>query len=237
MGIRPVIGIAAASYVVARPWGNLPVHGIPQRYAERVVTAGGRPVVLPPGSGHDVLDLLDGLVLAGGGDVDPTLYGPADHRAREVDPARDEAEMRLVRHARAAGVPVLGVCRGAQVLVVADGGSLEPDLGSRHLLPGGSHDVTTSPGSICARLLGRRPQVSSLHHQAIGATGAGWRVTARADDGVVEAVEWDASSWPALGVQWHPELDHTGTTLFGWLVDEAARTGRLVTLPAPTVPT
>src|SRR5680860_44129 len=179
MRAGPVIGIAGASYVVARPFGDLAVHGIPRRYVDHVVGAGGRAVVRPPGIGHDVLDLLDGLVLAGGGDIDPALYGRVGVRAREVDRARDEAEIALVREAREARVPMLGVCRGAQVFAVADGGTLVPDLGPDrpHVLATTSHPIKTFPGSACARLLGLRSQVSSLHHQAIDRTGSGWRST------------------------------------------------------------
>ena len=217
----PVIGIAGASYVVARPFGKLPVHGVPQTYVDHVVAAGGVPVVLPPGIGHAAIDMLDGVVLAGGGDLDPTLYGAVDTRSRDVDRGRDDAEITLVRRARDALVPMLGVCRGVQIFAVADGGTLVPDLGPErpHVLPSGTHPITTGAGSICAALLGRRVDVNSLHHQSVDRVEASWHVTATADDGVVEAVEWAGPTpWAALGVQWHPELDHTGTTLFGWLV-------------------
>ena len=229
----PLIGIAGSSYVVRRPWGELGVHGIPRSYVEHVARAGGRPVVVPPGGGHEVLDALDGLVLAGGGDVDPTLYGGPPGCARDVDRTRDEAEVALVRTAREIGLPTLGVCRGAQVFAVADGGTLVPDLGPDrpHILPNAAHPVTTLPGSACARLLAAHPVVNSLHHQAIGHAGSGWRTTVWADDGVVEAVEWnDLREWPAIGVQWHPELDATGARLFGWLVGQSAhhRAGRCV---------
>ena len=216
----PVIGIAAASYVVQRPFGDLPVHGISRRYAEQVHAAGGRPVLLPPGAGLDLLEVLDGLVLAGGGDLDPSLYGSAA-TARDVDRGRDDAELALARTARDAGLPVLGVCRGAPVLAVLDGGGLVAEV--PHVLPETLHRITASAGSDCASLLGARTEVNSLHHQAIAGVGPGWRVTATADDGIVEAVEWEGTSWSALGVQWHPELDHTGPAVFGWLVSRSLR--------------
>lgn len=225
---RPLIGIAAASYVVSRPFGDLDVDGIPRTYVDQVAAAGGCPVLVPPGTGTDVLDALDGLVLAGGGDLDPALYGreygAGDGAADGVDRRRDEAEVRITRAARERGCPVLGVCRGAQVVVVADGGTLVPDLGADrpHVLVGTTHAIATVAGSAVAAVLGRRREVSSLHHQAIDCLAAGWRVTARADDGVVEAVEWDGPGcWSAVGVQWHPELDDTGPRLFSWLVQEA----------------
>ncbi len=226
MSSGPLIGIAGSSYVVRRPWGELPVHGIPRSYVEQVIVAGGRALLLPPGTGHHVLDALDGLVLAGGGDLDPTLYGEGAGTARDVDRLRDVAEIDLVRLARELRLPTLGVCRGAQVCAVADGGTLLPDLGPDlpHILPGGRHPVTMQPGSRCAHLLAAYPAVSSLHHQAIERAGGGWRTVVWADDGVIEAVEWNnPEEWPCIGVQWHPELDETGPTLFGWLVEQAAR--------------
>jgi putative glutamine amidotransferase len=215
----PLIGIAGASYAVTRPFGRLAVHGIPQSYVEHVTDAGGRAVLLPPGAGHLALDVLDGLVLAGGGDLDPSLYG-ADTVARDVDRERDDAEVHLVRAARDAGVPTLGVCRGAQVFAVMDGGTLLAEV--PHVRPGVGHPISTAPGSVCGELLGARADVSSLHHQAIADTGPGWRVTSSADDGVIEAVEWEGSTWEAVGVQWHPEMDVTGPAFFGWLVSRAA---------------
>lgn len=222
--VRPVIGIAGASYAVTRPFGQLAVHGIPQSYVDQVIDAGGRPVLLPPGTGHLTLDVLDGLVLAGGGDLDPTLYGGPADSARDVDRDRDEAEIALARRARDLRLPTLGVCRGAQIFAVADGGSLVPDLGADqpHIRPGGAHPITALPGSTCASLLTRHREASSLHHQAIDRCGPGWRTVGWADDGVVEAIEWhDQDHWPALGVQWHPEMDATGPALFGWLVSQA----------------
>ena len=132
--------------------------------------------------------MLDGLVLAGGGDLDPSLYG-SDVAARDVDRSRDEAELALARAARDAAVPALGVCRGAQVFAVMDGGALVTDV--PHVLPGSLHPISSAPGSTCRSLLGPRAEVNSLHHQAIARLGPGWQVTATADDGVVEAVEWD----------------------------------------------
>ena len=205
----PVIGIAGAGYVVARFWGELPVRGVPTSYVDAVAAAGGRPVVLPPGHAVDLVEVVDGLVLAGGDDIG-------------ADPARDAAETALLQAARDRGVPLLGVCRGLQLLTVADGGSLVADLGLAHVRPHVEHPVTTAPGSLVADLLGGTPTVSSLHHQSAERLGTGWRVSALAEDGVVEAAEWVDSEWPALGVQWHPELDGTGPALFGWLVDRAA---------------
>jgi putative glutamine amidotransferase len=228
----PVVGVAGQDYLARRPWGELPVVGVPIRYVDALRAAGARPVVLPPGSGADSLELLDALVLIGGGDLDPAWYGGPRDDAQDVDPHRDRCELDLAGAARAAGLPVLGACRGMQVLVVATGGSLVPHLGDHHphRLPGAGHPVHTTPGSLVDRLVGDGNEVSSLHHQAVATLSSDWHDTAYAPDGVLEAVEWgDQAGWPALGVQWHPELDTTSAALFGWLV-EVAR-GRRDPLP------
>lgn len=219
----PVVGIVGHSYEVPKFFGNLPVSGTPGSYVDRVAAAGGRPVVLPGRQATGLLDVVDALVLTGGGDVDPALYGGSPEGGIDVDRNRDEDEIALVHAAQQAGVPLLGVCRGLQVLVVAHGGTLTGDLGMSHVLPEVGHPVTTQPGSLTRRVLGERPQVSSLHHQSVADPGPHWRPTAWADDGVVEAAEWvGPEPWPVLAVQWHPERDHTGPALFGWLVTEAA---------------
>lgn len=209
---RPVVGIAGAGYVVPRFWGELPVRGVPTSYVAAVAAAGGRPVILPPGHAVELLDTLDAVVLAGGDDIGADLD-------------RDEAEIALVHAARSRALPLLGVCRGLQLLAVADGGSLVPDLGADlpHVIPEAGHPVTTANGSVLASLLGADTAVSSLHHQGVATLGTGWQSTARTADGLVEGAEW-VGSWDALAVQWHPELDATGPALFGWLV--AAATGR-----------
>jgi putative glutamine amidotransferase len=206
---RPIVGIAGAGYAVPRFWGIERVHGMRTTYVDAVSAAGGRPVILPPGHAVDLLDAIDAVVLAGGDDIG-------------VDPDRDQAEVALVKGCCERGIPLLGVCRGLQLLTVADGGTLIPDLGPHlpHVRPHIGHPVASAPGSLVAGLLGDRPGVSSVHHQAIDRLGPGWRATAVAEDGVVEAAEW-VGPWPALGVQWHPEMDQTGPALFGWLVDTA----------------
>lgn len=218
----PVVGIVGCGYVVTRHFGDLPVHGTPTTYVDAVVAAGGRPVLLPGDLAAGLLDLVDALVLTGGGDLDPALYGGPSVPALGVDRARDDAELALLDAAEACGLPVLAVCRGMQLLAVRAGGSLLPDLGMAHvLMEGRTHPLGTRAGSLVGSLLGSRPHVSSLHHQAVGEAG-GLLATAWADDGVVEAIEVPGH-WPVLGVQWHPEMpcDPTGPALFGWLVEEA----------------
>lgn len=206
---RPVVGIAGAGYVVPRFWGELPVRGIPTSYVDAVAAAGGRPVILPPGHAVDLLDTVDAVVLAGGDDIG-------------ADPARDEAEMALVRAARARDLPLLGVCRGLQLLAVADGGSLVPDLGPDlpHIKPEVGHPVELATGSVLGSLLGSGSVVSSLHHQGVATLGANWRATAWSADGLVEGAEWGDRT---VGVQWHPELDASGPALFGWLMATAGQ--------------
>jgi putative glutamine amidotransferase len=171
-------------------------------------------VVLPPDDvDADVLRTLDALVLAGGADLDPARYGvPADPRT-ESQPTRDAGELTLLTAALAADLPVLGVCRGMQLLAVAHGGRLHqhlPDIvgHDRHRpAPGryGAHDVRFAPGSLASSVMGTTGRVNTYHHQGVAdpgrLTASGW-----ADDGVIEAVE-DPERRFVLGVQWHPEAD------------------------------
>jgi putative glutamine amidotransferase len=209
MDHRPIVGLAGAGYVVPRFWGELPVRGTPTSYVDAVAAAGGRPVVLPPGHAVALLGVVDAVVLAGGDDIG-------------ADPARDEAEVDLVHAARERGLPLLGVCRGLQLLAVADGGSLVPDLGpdQPHVQPEIGHPVDLAAGSVLGSLLASGSVVSSLHHQGVATLGAGWRATAWSADGLVEGAEWGDRT---LGVQWHPELDASGPALFGWLTQTAAQ--------------
>ncbi|MCX6400370.1 MAG: gamma-glutamyl-gamma-aminobutyrate hydrolase family protein [Propionibacteriales bacterium] len=223
---RPVIGIVGHGYDVAKPFGSLAAHGAPQWFSIAVAATGGRPVIVPPGAGIELLDVVDGLVLTGGGDVDPARYGGAPGSAFDVDAGRDADEIDVVRAAAAARIPLLGVCRGLQVLVVALGGSLRS--GVDHVHPEAGHPVTTAPGSLIRALVGERATTSALHRQAIADPGPRWTPTAWTDDGVIEAIE-PTADWSALGVQWHPELhwnerphDATGPVVFDWLVRQAA---------------
>lgn len=211
--MRPLIGVAGEATPVPKPWGEQLRTTAAAAVIEGIAAAGGLPVVLPPGVGGDHLARIDGLVLTGGVDLG-------------TDPARDADETLLVHLARDLGLPLLGVCRGLQVMAVATGGTLVEELGQSHMvLPPdtGTHPLVTTAGSVAATIVpdGR---VGSLHHQAVATYDAGWRCTGTAPDGVIEALEWhDQVTWPAVGVQWHPELDHTGPAVFGWLVGAAHR--------------
>jgi putative glutamine amidotransferase len=212
--MRPVVGIT--SYVEQARWGvwDLPAVVLPFRYVERVEAAGATAVVLPPTATSDaeVLDRLDAVVFAGGADLDPALYGEAAHpQTAGLRPDRDAAEVPLMKAALDRDVPLLGICRGMQVLSVVAGGSLTqhlPDLvgheGHRPE-PGvyGSHGVRLAPGSLAHRVLGDSVGVPSYHHQGLGSPGS-LTVSGWADDGSPEAVE-DPTRRFALGVLWHPE--------------------------------
>jgi gamma-glutamyl-gamma-aminobutyrate hydrolase PuuD len=228
--MRPVIGITA--YAVDASFGawHLPAVLVPLAYVSSVERAGGRALVVPPDSYGPVetLDRLDGLVLSGGPDVDPELYGAAPHPATDgVSPDRDLAEIDLLTGALDRDLPVLAVCRGSQVLNVALGGDLEqhvPDLvgheGHRETLGAFSqHSVALEPGTRLHGLLGDRAEVRSHHHQGYGRIGHGLREAARADDGTIEALE-DPSCRFAVGVLWHPE-EGDDLTLFRELVAQA----------------
>jgi gamma-glutamyl-gamma-aminobutyrate hydrolase PuuD len=229
---RPVIGISA--YSERARWGvwDLPATLLPQNYVDQVAAAGGVPVLLPPVPGIEAaVASLDGLIISGGPDIEPASYGePAGPHTTVVRPARDAAEAGLYRAAIDAGVPVLGVCRGLQVMNVALGGTLIqhlPDVVGHEghsPTPGamGEHKVTIGanvPSRLAAILGTGTIVVPTHHHQGIDRLADGLTVTARADDGTIEAVEMDAPF--ALGVQWHPEAGDD-PALFVALI-EAAR--------------
>jgi len=237
---RPVIGLTAYATRAAYGVWDTDVTLLPRSYGDAVVAAGGVPVLLPalPGAVEDVLDVLDGLVVAGGPDVEPARYG-AEPGPVTQPPSRerDAVELALVRAAAERRVPVLGICRGMQVLNVSRGGTLVqhlPDVvgSDLHLgAPGrfGVHDVEVAEGSLLAAVLSGgvtlegsgplRATVPSYHHQGVDTLGAGLVPVAWADDGVVEAVE-DPSLPFCLGVQWHPEVSDDGS-LFEGLVTAA----------------
>jgi putative glutamine amidotransferase len=211
--MRPVIGVTAYTTTATwGPWRDLTTTLIPHDYVQGVTAAGARTVLLPADDlDADVLDRLDGLLLAGGPDVDPALYGEAPGPWTEPDPNRDAGELLLLRTALARDVPVLGVCRGMQLMAVAAGGRLHqhlPDVlghDKHRPAPGlyGAHTVRCAPGSRIAGLLGDDAEVSAYHHQGVADPGT-LTATAWADDGLVEAVEDPARRF-VLGVQWHPE--------------------------------
>jgi putative glutamine amidotransferase len=229
---QPLIGIT--TYAEQARWGvwDSPAALIPLVYVRAVEKAGGRPLLVPPSEEaiEETLDALDGVVFSGGSDVDPELYGAEAHpETNGVHPERDRAEIALLRAALERDMPVLAICRGSQVLNVAQGGDIVQHLPEvvgheqhKHT-PSvfGDHDVDLVPGSRLQRLLGDRAPVKSHHHQGYGNLGEGLQEAARADDGTVEAIE-DPSRRFALGVLWHPE-EGEDFALFQELVEEAGR--------------
>lgn len=175
-----------------------------KNYAAALVGVGLEPVIslLPEETAG-----CAGLVLPGGGDVAPDLYGEENRGSRDIDRALDLAQLSVLETFLAAGKPVLGICKGCQLLNIRFGGTLiqHLSLSEAHAWDQGDkvHRCRSLPGTLMERLYGREYAVNSLHHQALGAIGQGFSVTSFAPDGVVESVEHDAL--PLLGVQWHPE--------------------------------
>lgn len=202
-------------------------------YLDGVRAVGATPVVVPAGAVDDlgaVLDVCGALIVTGGGDVEPACYGEAPAvTLMEVDQDRDALEVAAVHGARARSLPVLGICRGAQVLAVALGGSLHQDLPMAGFPSHwhedrqneAVHDVMAENGSLASEALAGATRVNSIHHQAIARVGPELEVTARCPDGVIEAVEGERM----LGLQWHPERllsDPRHLAPFEWLVKAAS---------------
>ncbi|MGH7613204.1 MAG: gamma-glutamyl-gamma-aminobutyrate hydrolase family protein [Gemmatimonadales bacterium] len=188
-------------------------------YVRALLGAGLTPVLVPPlldpTQVDDVLGAVSGLVLTGGEDLHPASYGEAPHaRLEETDQARDAVELALYRGARTHRLPVLAICRGIQLVNVAEGGSLYQDLPSEkpsavnHVDPKGRHALRVEPASLLHRTIGDPVSVNSRHHQAVKQLAPGLRAVAWAEDGIIEGAESadGAAPW-LLAVQWHPEDD------------------------------
>ena len=237
MSTRPVIGIGAAVERASwRSWVDEPCNLSPRSYSLAVQRAGGTALLLPPDDDvaerPDVLlDVIDGLVLAGGSDIDPASYGARPHPATTGTwPERDRFELALAHRSIERELPVLGICRGMEMLNVALGGTLDQHLPESlghedHCHTPGAfsdHEVRLESGSLAARAVGAETTaVKSHHHQGLdelgeGLVAAGWAT----EDGIVEAIELEGRPY-ALGVLWHPEADERSRVV-GSLV-EAAR--------------
>jgi len=220
---RPLIGVCAAvepaSFGV---WVDEPATLLPLSYSRSIQAAGGIAVLLPPDrlaaeNPDELLDRLDALVLGGGADIDPASYGGGAHpEVRSTNLDRDEFELALASAALERDMPVLGVCRGMQLLNVAGGGTLDQHLPERlgherhRPVPGqwAEHDVRLSPGSLAAKAAGTdRLTIKSHHHQGVGEVGESFEATGWAsDDDTIEAIENPEAGF-VLGVLWHPEED------------------------------
>lgn len=214
---RPLIGLTTT---ILTSDSGLDSAGIRTTYVQAVLDAGGAPVLVPPAPEdvlRDIFARLDGLLLPGGGDIDPQRYGEAAlAQCGTPEQRRDDLEMALCRWALADGKPLLAICRGIQVMNVAAGGALYQDIPTqyptrlRHSTPGSArafiaHAVQPAAGSLFATVVGGEElPVNSWHHQALKTLGAGLVVSATAPDGIVEALEAPAHRF-ALGVQFHPE--------------------------------
>jgi gamma-glutamyl-gamma-aminobutyrate hydrolase PuuD len=237
----PRIGLTTYREEAAFGVWREPADLLPATYADSIRLAGGAPMMLPPAGAPDDMDAyadavlggVHGVLISGGPDVAPERYGASRHDATGPERSdRDGWEIALVAAAMRHDLPLLGVCRGMQVLAVALGGTLTqhlPDLLANEshrptLGIHGRHDVRTEPGSRLASFIGDRADVATYHHQSVDQLPPGLRPCAWTDDGTVEAVEVEAARW-ALGEQWHPEVDD-GTSLFAAFVGEcAARAG------------
>jgi len=241
---KPIIGITTGERVIPTTASarEEKVVSSPIEYFRSVTRSGGSPIFLPPTADaaavEAAMERIDGLLLSGGGDINPAEYGEAPHEAtKRPQQSRDLTEFAATRIALECGMPILGICRGIQILSVALGGSLIQDIPSQ--VPGAikhnarpneprvSHDIRISSGSFLARILGvEEARVNSSHHQSANRSGKGLRFSARAPDGVIEGMELEDGR-PILGVQWHPERTYDKTPLsrklFDWLVAEAVK--------------
>jgi len=234
--IRPLIGITVGRFLDKDKRKRI---GCGPAYINEVALAGGSVVLLPPvaedGSAQAMIEAVDGLLFAGGGDVHGSEFGQPHHpKANEPDRDRDRLELEAARLGAKRGLPMLGICRGIQLLNIALGGDLIQDIPSlvttdtqhdskRPL----AHTIAVERKSLIASLIGPGTvEVNSRHHQALGRMARGLRVAARASDGIIEAVEADDGR-PILGVQFHPEdiaADYPKfRTIFEWLVTQARR--------------
>jgi len=232
----PVIGLTSRTMPFRAARQQRPTETVTRSYIDAVERAGGLCMLLPNTHverADAYLDRIDGLLLTGGDDPDPVLFGEDPHPQIElVDPRRDHFEIALIHGARRRGIPIFGICRGVQMLNIALGGDIyqdvpsQTDSGLQHtqqrLDDGPWHEVQVAENSLLARILGvRNLRVNSFHHQACRKPAEGLNVSAAAGDGVPEALE-DPSFEFCLGVQWHPELSAgEGEKLFEAFVQAA----------------
>lgn len=241
--MQPVIGITTRPQIVKSSGGMIPSQLVTHTYIDSVTRSGGVPVLLVPTETAHIpalLDGVDGIVLTGGGDIDPQHYGAQQTaESRGIDAARDTFELALARLTFERRIPTFAICRGHQVMNVALGGTLLRDLSVTRATEG--HDewgeavyephatVTVEASSHIAEVIGPgRHSINSIHHQAIDQLGDGLNVVATSPDGTIEAVEHSDEGWAFTSVQWHPEyLDDRGhaesRALFSDFVEAAGK--------------
>jgi putative glutamine amidotransferase len=238
--MKPVVAVTmwrrtAPTYL----YDETPLHTLVDDYARAIDRAGAVAMMLgrlDPDDVDEVLDLVHGLVVTGGGDIDPSAYGHRNRGSADIEPDADRRDLALIRAAHERGMPVLGICRGHQAINVALGGALRQHVLGEHAAHperAGTaverndhrHVVVFEPGCRLAAIYGTEERkVNSLHHQAVIEVGDGLAVTARTPDGAIEAVESTDPGWPVLAVQWHPEMlgeDPAEDSLFAAFVNDA----------------
>jgi putative glutamine amidotransferase len=225
----PLIGISLSLDATGRFRRGRRYHYLDERYAEAVAEAGGVPAYLPiQPRPEEVVDRIDGLVIPGGDDIVPNPPYPEEVCFEATPPEQIDFDGALLARALVRGIPILGICYGMQILALHHGGSLHhhipldvPGAGD-HDLPDGEaqHPLLVEPGTLLEATIGEHPEpVNSSHHQAVASPGEGLRASARAADGVIEAIEREVDRF-CLGVQWHPERTSCahGTRLFAAFV-------------------
>ncbi|WP_409022318.1 gamma-glutamyl-gamma-aminobutyrate hydrolase family protein [Dellaglioa sp. P0083] len=238
--MKPIIGI------VGNPNRN-PITGMhineitytPQGYIDAIIEVGGLPLIIPTdlANASSYLDLVDGLLLAGGQDVSPILYGQEPHpKLEELNPPRDEMELALIKEAISRKIPILGICRGLQILNVFFGGTLYQDLSDysnwqvKHLqdptLPEyATHSVSIKTNNYLSDTYGSTLRVNTYHHQAINRLGDSLTAIATSSDGLIEGIS--SNDGLILGVQWHPEMSYikepSDLAIFKWLINKIAK--------------
>lgn len=218
--MRPIVGITSWRRTLDTFYGPDQLQTLSTFYSDSVVGAGMTPLMFPagldPAEAPRLVDLVDGVLISGGDDVDPSGYGAENTASTKTDPAVDRFEVALLEAARTADKPVLAICRGLQILNVSFGGTLHQEvtsLGGTHELIGDDHEemnarrhvVTFEPGSLLSGIYeASETKVNTLHHQGVDSLADGLVVEGKTDDGLIEAVRWDGDWW-VLAVQWHPE--------------------------------